>query len=305
MKSNKQRRAEIKAHRLARAARLEAQLHAPDRQRNPCLRAPGMEPADLDVLGRHNNTCGPLPTYYLDRPFICRDCGAEEIWTAKQQKWWYEVVHGSIESNAVRCLACRRARRASHAASREGEGANLLGETSERLRVLARSAPTPDARAEVNAALESKWWSLRTLAIAALGHWGADDDIARLRALVDAYRPAWGSWERVGADAAAKALAECLRHPADEAWAIEACLSGLASPWRWRTFLGCIAGERIAANAKAEFARRPEDPQRLSRMLALMHCIGQPPSSPQMAIVRAHARGEVSLWARHFPSEAA
>jgi hypothetical protein len=216
MKSNKQRRAEIKAHRRARAARADARLRAPDRQRHVCPHLLGTEPADLDVLGRYNNTWGPLPGFYVARPFTCRDCGSEEVWTAKQQKWWYEVVHGSIESNAVRCLACRRAHRASHAASRQGEGANRLGDASARLRVLACAAPTADARAEVAAALESKWWSLRTLAIAALGRWGADEDIARLRALADARCSSWRSWERVGAHAAASALAGRLRSAADE-----------------------------------------------------------------------------------------
>ncbi|MGJ7608941.1 zinc-ribbon domain containing protein [Variovorax sp. LT1R20] len=305
MKSNKQRRAEIKALRRARAARIEAQLPAPDQRRHVFSCALGVEPADADVLLRHNNTCGPLPRYYVARPFVCRDCGAEEIWTAKQQKWWYEVVHGSIESSAARCLACRRARRASHAASREGKGANLLGEASDRLRMLARSAPTADARAAVNAALESKWWSLRTLAITVLGHWGANEDIVRLRALFDADSSSRGSWEYLGANEAAKALAGCLRHPADEAWAIEACLRGNANPWRWRSFLVRVASERIAANAKAEFARRPEDPQCLVRMLALMRCVGQSPSSHQMAVMRAHPRREVSQWAEYFPSEVA
>lgn len=300
MKSNKQRRAEIKAHRLARAARLEAELRAPDRRGGALLRAPGMEPADLEVLGRHNNTYGTLPTHYLDRAFTCRDCGAEEVWTAKQQKWWYEVVHASIESRAVRCLACRRARRAAVAASREGEGANLLGLASERLRLLARAAPTPEARAEVDLALESKWWSLRVLAIAALGAWGAPADTARLRALVEAREPAWGSWERVGADEAVKALAGCLRHPDDDDWAVEACLRGQANPWSWRDFLRAVDGERIRACTETEFARRDHDPERLPRLLALMHCLGRPLSASQMAVVRSHARRDVALWARHL-----
>ncbi|MDH6591297.1 hypothetical protein M2165_001186 [Variovorax sp. TBS-050B] len=300
MKSNKQRRAEIKAHRLARAARIEAELRAPDRPRGALLRAPGMEPADLEVLARHNNTYGTLPTHYLDRAFTCRDCGAEEVWTAKQQKWWYEVVHASIHGGAVRCLACRRARRAASAASRDGEGANLLGLASAQLRALARSAPTPEARAQVEAALASKWWSLRVLAIAALGVWGAEADIERLRALVEARQSTWGSWARVGADEAAKALAGCLRHPGDEDWAIEACLRGQANPWRWRDFLRAIDGERIAACAEAAFAHRDDDPERLPRLLALMHCVGRPPSASQMAVVRSHARCEVRMWAQHF-----
>ncbi|BEP37308.1 hypothetical protein GmRootV59_42790 [Variovorax sp. V59] len=120
MKSNKQRRAEIRARRLERAAHIEAQMRKSNQLR-ASLRSPGFEPADVGVLERHNNTVGPLPTYYVDRAFICRECGSEEVWTAKQQKWWHEVVHGSIESCAVHCLACRRARRAAHAASRGGK----------------------------------------------------------------------------------------------------------------------------------------------------------------------------------------
>lgn len=307
MKSNKQRRAEIKAHRLSRAARIEARLRAPDRQRGVPLRAAGMEPADQGVLAAHNNTWGPLPEYYLDRAFICRDCGAEEVWTAKQQKWWYETVHASIESTAVRCLACRRARRAAQAASREGEGANRLGEVSARLRAIADAAPaTVAARAEVEGALQSKWWSLRVLAIAALGRWGEREDIARLRALVDANGSSHGSWERTGAQAAAKALAGCLRHPEDDEWAVEACLRGRASPWRWRAFLSTVSADLVTRHAAAEFARRDErEADRLPRMLALMHCIGRAPSPSQMAAVRSHGRAEVSLWVRHFPTEAA
>ena len=49
---------------------------------------------------------------YSDRPFRCRDCGKSEIWTARQQKWWYEVAKGYVYSTAVRCRACRRADRA-------------------------------------------------------------------------------------------------------------------------------------------------------------------------------------------------
>src|SRR4051812_35983077 len=57
-----------------------------------------------------NNSYSP-PEFYEDRPFICVDCGKEEVWTAAQQKWWYEVAKGPIYSRAVRCRACRQARR--------------------------------------------------------------------------------------------------------------------------------------------------------------------------------------------------
>ena len=105
MKSNKQRRTEIKAHRLDRAARAVAlQQRQADAR---LLRAEGMVAADTALLAAHNNTYGALPTFYVDKAFTCRDCGAQEVWTAKQQKWWYEVALGSIHSTAVRCRACR------------------------------------------------------------------------------------------------------------------------------------------------------------------------------------------------------
>src|SRR4051794_21608349 len=41
--------------------------------------------------------------YYEDAPFTCRDCGKEEVWTASQQKWWYEVAKGNPFTVASRC----------------------------------------------------------------------------------------------------------------------------------------------------------------------------------------------------------
>ena len=56
----------------------------------------------------HINTYGPLPYFYADKPFTCRDCGVEEVWRATQQKWYYEVVKGHIDAIAIRCRACQR-----------------------------------------------------------------------------------------------------------------------------------------------------------------------------------------------------
>ena len=202
MKSNKQRRNEIKARRLERAARLtkkyEADLESTLKTDRP---VPGAVLADVEVLARYNNTYGELPRYYLDRAFTCRDCGTEEVWTAKQQKWWYEVVHGSINSHAIRCRACRRAQ------SVTSEGANLLRQQTDRFRALGAKPLTAEALAEIEVALESKWWSLRVVAIQTLGRWGEPDQIARLEAFVaaSAGRKYW-SWERVAADAARKEL---------------------------------------------------------------------------------------------------
>jgi hypothetical protein len=49
--------------------------------------------------------------YYVDTPFQCVDCGKDEVWTAAQQKWWYEVAKGFAYSFAKRCRPCRHKRR--------------------------------------------------------------------------------------------------------------------------------------------------------------------------------------------------
>ena len=49
-----------------------------------------------------------IPDFYEDASFTCKDCGKQEVWTASQQKWWYEVAGGYIETTAIRCRACRK-----------------------------------------------------------------------------------------------------------------------------------------------------------------------------------------------------
>jgi hypothetical protein len=46
--------------------------------------------------------------FYVAVPFCCAGCSAEEIWTATQQKWWYEVAKGYVYSTAKLCRSCRR-----------------------------------------------------------------------------------------------------------------------------------------------------------------------------------------------------
>ena len=58
-----------------------------------------------------NNSYDLPPTYYVDRPFKCVDCGAREVWSAKEQKWFYEEAKGSLYATAVRCRPCRLKRR--------------------------------------------------------------------------------------------------------------------------------------------------------------------------------------------------
>nr|WP_255784020.1 zinc-ribbon domain containing protein [Lysobacter chinensis] len=146
-----------------------------------------------------------LPEFYLDRAFTCRDCGEEQVWTARQQKWWYEQALGHIDSRAVRCRACRRARREAN------PGGQLLREQCERLRALATRPPDEAARRAIDEALESRWWGVRIVAIETLGCWGDRTSVARLRDLASGVeRPRRSSWAFQAQVAAAKALAACL-----------------------------------------------------------------------------------------------
>lgn len=75
---------------------------------------PAAVPADPSRLD-HINSYGALPEYYVDRPFTCRECGKEEIWRARDQKWYYEEAKGHIDATAVRCHACRKRRKSAGA----------------------------------------------------------------------------------------------------------------------------------------------------------------------------------------------
>ena len=103
MKSGKQRRAQIKERRRKKAAQYK-DLNRFDLSSKPV----NSVLANLDEL-QHNPRAAytSMPLFYVDMPFICKDCGSPELWTAKQQKWWYEIAKGSIDSVAVRCRSCR------------------------------------------------------------------------------------------------------------------------------------------------------------------------------------------------------
>lgn len=109
MKSNKQRRDEIKARRRQRAekekqrqrSRSDIDLPIGSAPCNPLLLAPN----------NSNGTDFLLRGYYLDYPFRCQDCGKEEIWRATQQKWWFEVAKADVNTRAIRCRSCRKLER--------------------------------------------------------------------------------------------------------------------------------------------------------------------------------------------------
>ena len=68
------------------------------------------------------NTYSVPPAYYYDKAFHCADCGAHEIWTAKQQKWWYEEAGGYFFATATRCRDCRKKERERKVRARAAAG---------------------------------------------------------------------------------------------------------------------------------------------------------------------------------------
>lgn len=58
-----------------------------------------------------NSTFLEIPDFYEDKPFKCKECGKNEVWTAKQQKRWYEEAKGDLETTAVLCRACRNSKK--------------------------------------------------------------------------------------------------------------------------------------------------------------------------------------------------
>ncbi len=96
MKSPKQRRQEIEARRLQRAERKACRANARPVDRPP--RTVEVTPASLRPTTRYGIPEFVRRGHCRDRPFRCKDCGVDELWTAAQQRWWYEVGRGAAGS---------------------------------------------------------------------------------------------------------------------------------------------------------------------------------------------------------------
>ena len=105
MASNKARREQIKAKRAAQ------------RRKDALARVravPDSALVNAAALAPYNSYGVPQFVqrgYYVDIALACKDCGKTETWTASQQKWWYEVAQGNVETTAIRCRACRKKER--------------------------------------------------------------------------------------------------------------------------------------------------------------------------------------------------
>ena len=81
---------------------------------NKKRRPPTTAPCNPALFAKYNSYGEPAFAtrgYYEDTPFRCVDCGKDEVWTATQQKWWFELAKGEIFTKASRCRACRRKER--------------------------------------------------------------------------------------------------------------------------------------------------------------------------------------------------
>lgn len=118
-KSMEESLARAKKEAAERAKRLKGQVLV-----NPTLLRPTNSYGIPDFVERE---------FYVDRAFRCKDCGKSEVWTASQQKWWYEVAKGDVWTAAIRCRVCRRNERDRKARARrihqEGLARKRLAET--------------------------------------------------------------------------------------------------------------------------------------------------------------------------------
>ena len=101
--SGKRRHRERESKRAALVERDKLDALARGVAVNPDALAPNKSISQPDFITRG---------YYVDRPFACQACGIQQVWTAAQQKWWYEVAKGDVFSTAKHCRPCRQQERA-------------------------------------------------------------------------------------------------------------------------------------------------------------------------------------------------
>lgn len=113
MSSNRLRREEIKQRRSSKretvrieAARTQAKRIAKEK----AGRLEGQVLVNVANLLPTNSYCTPDFVdrgFYIDKRFSCKTCGVAQVWTATQQKWWYESAKGDVWKVAVLCRPCR------------------------------------------------------------------------------------------------------------------------------------------------------------------------------------------------------
>ncbi len=80
---------------------------------------PPLPPGAVRGDPRRQLFCCDVPRYfYVDLARTCRSCGAPFVFSAREQRHWYETLGFRLDASAVRCLPCRRAFRRDRGLSR-------------------------------------------------------------------------------------------------------------------------------------------------------------------------------------------
>jgi hypothetical protein len=69
-------------------------------------------------VAKQNLGMGTPYAAYIDRPFRCEDCGAPSVFTAAEQRHWYETLGFLIWVYPKQCAPCRAGRRRKKRANR-------------------------------------------------------------------------------------------------------------------------------------------------------------------------------------------
>jgi tetratricopeptide (TPR) repeat protein len=65
-----------------------------------------------DIRRQHFCPMCHVPRYfYVDQEKRCVECGRQFVFSAREQKHWYEELRFHFDSIAIRCLGCRRRQR--------------------------------------------------------------------------------------------------------------------------------------------------------------------------------------------------
>jgi hypothetical protein len=125
MKSGRQRRTEIQVHRSGKRAAAQAEAERVRAKRAAKERAAQLKgqvlvnPENLRPTNSYGTPEFVKRGFYIDMPFSCKACGKPQVWTATQQRWWYESAKGDVWTIAVLCRPCRLRERARKEAARK------------------------------------------------------------------------------------------------------------------------------------------------------------------------------------------
>lgn len=157
--------------------------------------------------------------------------------------------------------------------------ASLCADLAGRLRSIAEGPDTPTARAEVEAALGSKWWGIRVLAIRAIGRWRTERDrawlVERTRRLsptaTELRNTSPGDDLRWRAQETAEARQVLFRRvpwPEDSDWLLDLWFVE-PSGKIWVSWLSMVPEVALRSRIAAEI--RGGDPERLQRAIWLLY----------------------------------